>query len=427
MKEQREEKRFAAYVDQLCGALGHADRKAGLRGYVGGLLAPLERKSIEPLAAYLDPKRVQALHQALHHFVAKSEWSDEAVLEQVRSYVAAELDLRGEVYWMVDDTGFRKKGRHSVGVARQYCGEIGKQDNCQVAVSVSLGTAAGSVPMAWRLYLPQEWASDPVRRKKAGVPEDIGFLTKPEIALAQLRAVQAQGVPGGIVLADAAYGSNTEWRTAVAGLGLRYAVGVLSNLAVWPLGKVPEVPASGRGRPRTRPVRTEACTPQSVKALALALPAQAWQEVTWREGSNAPLRSRFAAVRVCDAHRDRLGAEEWLLIEWPAEAPEPIKYFLSNLDEHTSMQVLVHTAKARWRIERDYQDLKQEFGLDHYEGRGWRGFHHHATLCIAAYGFFVAQRLRGRSQKKPSERQKPALSEVLVPRGAAPARATPCP
>lgn len=422
MKIWHMNKRLEAYLDDLSGALGHADRVSGLRGYCAGLLMPLERKSVEPIAAHLDPQHVRARHQALHHFVANSEWSDAALLERVRTHVVAAFDPKEPRYWIVDDTGIRKKGRHSVGVARQYCGEIGKQDNCQVAVSVSLATPSASIPLAWRLYLPQAWIEDPVRRKKAGVPEAMRFETKPEIALAQLRQAKADGVLVGTVLADAAYGSNAAWREAVASMGLHYAVGVVSSVVVWPPGSGPEPPApwNGKGRPPVRHKRTPTRQPVSVEALALSLEPGAFKTVRWREGSNVPLSSRFAAVRARAAQGDRLREEEWLLIEWTKGAKAPTKYFLSNLPANTPLKTLVFTVKGRWRIERDYQELKQEFGLDHYEGRGWRGFHHHASLCIAAYGFLVSERLRGRHQKKPSQRTKPSLPDDFAPRGSAP-------
>lgn len=412
---------FESYLDVLSEALGHADRAAGLKDYCRGLLLPLERKSIEPLAAHVAPEQVRARHQALHHFVAKSEWSDVAVLERVRAHVTTQMDLGGEVFWIVDDTGFRKKGRHSVGVARQYCGEIGKQDNCQVAVSLSLATAAASVPVAWQLYLPEEWALDTPRRTRAGVPPEAAFATKPEIALAQIRQAVGSGVPLGIVLADAAYGTNTQWRDGLVALELHYGVGVVSSLNVWAPGTAPVPPApwSGQGRPPVRHRRDSEHMPVSVKTLAQSLDSRAFRTVQWREGSNATLSSRFAMVRVRAAQGDRLRPEEWLVIEWPKGDAEPFRYWLSNLPSKTSLKTLVNTVKARWRIERDYQDLKQEFGLDHYEGRGWRGFHHHATLCIAAYGFLVGQRLSGARQKKPSERTQPTLPDNYLPRGSA--------
>ena len=325
----------------------------------------------------------------------------------------------------MDDTGFPKKGVHSVGVARQYCGQLGKQDNCQVAVSLSLATEHGSVPMDWRLYLPEKWTKDRRRRKKAGVPEKLKFQTKPQIALEQIRAAKAAGVPIGIVLADAAYGNETAWREALEGMELEYCVGVQSVATVWVAGTGPVPPKTRNkiGRPATRWQRVAGTAPCSVKGLAETLTAQRWRTVVWREGSNAKLSSRFAALRVRAAHRDEQGLrlprkEQWLLIEWPKDQAEPTKYWLATLPVNTSLVELVKTAKMRWRIERDYQELKQEFGLSHYEGRGWRGFHHHATLCIAAYGFLLADRLQHGGSKKNSSRSKTALlPHDYTPRG----------
>lgn len=419
------EMRFDAYLEHLCSALGHADRREGLRGYCRGLMLPLARKSVEPLAASIDPHSVQARHQSLHHFVAKSDWSDAAILEKVGAWILPEMLRSGvERYWIIDDTGFPKKGQHSVGVARQYCGQLGKQDNCQVAVSLSLATEAASVPIAWRLYLPEAWALDIERRLRAGVPETVEFLTKPEIALAQVKAAQAAGTPGGIVLADAGYGNDTGFRDGLTEIGALYAVGVQGTTSVWPPGQqpLPPKPWSGVGR-KPRLLRRDAeHQPVSVKALAVGLPATDYRPINWRAGSNTDLSSRFAAVRVRAAHRDHWRAElrneEWLLIEWPEEQSEPEKYVLSTLPADTSLERLVAVTKMRWRIERDYQDLKQEFGLAHYEGRGWRGFHHHATLCIAAYGFLVAERLRHKDTKKNALfGPQPALPENYVPRG----------
>lgn len=396
--------RFDAYLEHLCSALGHADRREGLRGYCRGLMLPLARKSVEPLAASIDPHSVQARHQSLHHCVAKSDWSDTAILEKVGAWILPGM-LRSdpERYWIIDDTGFPKKGRHSVGVARQYCGQLGKQDNCQVAVSLSQATEAASFPIAWRLYLPEAWAQDAERRLRAGVPETVQFSTKPEIALVQVKAAQAAGTPGGIVLADAGYGNDTGFRDGLTEIGALYAVGVQGTTSVWAPGQqpFPPKPWSGVGR-KPRLLRRDADhQPVSVKALAMGLPASDYRLINWRAGSNGDLSSRFAAVRVRAAHRDHWRAElrdeEWLLVEWPEGQSEPEKYVLSTLPADTSLERLVAVTKMRWRIERDYQDLKQEFGLAHYEGRGWRGFHHHATLCIAAYGFLVGAT---RTQKK---------------------------
>jgi SRSO17 transposase len=299
---------------------------------------------------------------------------------------------------IVDDTGFPKQGKHSVGVARQYCGQLGKQDNCQVAVSLSVSTWSASLPIAWRLYLPEVWCQDPERCQQAGVPKEIEFQTKPEIALQQIRQAKEQEVPIGVVLTDAGYGNGMSFRTGVTQLGLQYAVGIESSTSVWEPGLSPlPVPSRkpGRGAPPKRLQRDADHQPVSVKQLALDLPSAAWKNVAWRQGVQEKLSSRFAAVRVRPAHRDykltEPHAEEWLLIEWPKGEKEPTKYWLSTLPADIAFERLVDLTKLRWRIERDYQELKQEFGLGHYEGRGWRGFHHHATLCIAAYGFLISE------------------------------------
>ena len=388
-------------MDGLATAAGHEDRHAPLKDYCKGLLLPGERKSIEPMAARLDPHNVQATRQSLHHLVAKAPWSDQALLEHVRQQVLPAMQKHGSVVaWIVDDTGFPKKGQHSVGVTRQYCGQVGKQENCRIAVSLSLATWDASLPIAYRLYLPKDWAEDAERREKAEVPEQVEFQTKPEIALEQIRAAAAAQVVRGVVLADAAYGINTEFREGLTELELPYVVGVQSSLTVWEPGKQP-LPAKVRGkmgRPPRLLQRSAGHLPVSVKQLAESLPSDAFREITWREGTERKLRSRFAAVRVRPAHRDyeraEPHAEEWLLMEWPRGESEPTKYWLSTLPPHTSLKALVKMAKHRWIIERDYQELKQELGLGHFEGRNWRGFHHHATLCIAAYGFLVAERSR---------------------------------
>jgi SRSO17 transposase len=425
--------RFAAYLEALSGALGRADRVAPLKAYCTGLLLPGARKSIEPMAAQIAPARVQATHQALHHFVAKGEWSDTTLLARVRAAALPVIESQGPVQaWIVDDTSFPKKGRHSVGVGRQYCGQIGKQDNCQVAVTLSLANAQASLPVAYRLYLPEAWAQDAERRRKAGVPEDICFQTKPEIALDQIRAALADQMPPGLVLADAGYGIDTAFRTALTALGLSYILGVQSSTSLWPPGTVPLPPKpwSGRGRPPTRVRRSPEQKPLSAEKLARSLPETAWQRVTWRAGTNGLLASRFAAVRARPAHRDERRheprPEEWVLIEWPEGEDAPTKYWLSTLPPETSLAELVSQTKLRWRIERDYQELKQEIGLGHYEGRSWRGFHHHASLCIAAYGFLVSERGRfSPSRPEITERQALALPAGYRPRGAPdPARAS---
>ena len=393
------EARFAAYLEAITAGLGDVRRTSAARAYCTGLLLPGARKSVEPMAARIEPGRVQAKHQSLHHMVAKAAWSDAALLAAVREQVLPALERHGPVrYWIVDDTGFPKQGGHSVGVTRQYCGQLGKQDNCQVAVSLSVANDHASLPVAYQLYLPETWAGDPERRAGAGVPEEVGFASKPAIALAQIRQALAEGVPPGVVLGDAGYGVETAFRSALTEMGLTYVLGVQSSASLWPPGEapLPPPPYAGRGRPPTRVRRAPGQEPVSARKLAESLPQRAFRTVTWREGSRKGLTSRFAAVRVRPAHRDTLRSEpwpeEWLLVEWPKGAAEPAKYWLSNLPPRSALRDLVHTAKARWLIERDYQELKQEIGLGHYEGRGWRGFHHHGSLCIAAYGFLMAER-----------------------------------
>jgi SRSO17 transposase len=373
-----------------------------LKNYCTGLLLSGDRKSVEPMAARLAPDNVRRMHQSLHHLVADAPWDDEKMLAQVRREVLAAMQKQGPVVaWIVDDTGFPKQGKHSVGVARQYCGQIGKQDNCQAAVSLSVSTWSSSLPIAWRLYLPEVWCQDSERRRQAGIPEAIEFQTKPEIALEQIRQALAQKVPAGVVLADAGYGNGNAFRAAITQLGLQYVAGIESSTTVWEPGQqaLPVPPRKpGRGAPPKRLQRSTDHQPVSAKQLALGLSPSVWKDIGWRPGSRKTLRSRFAAVRVRPAHRDynrtESRPEEWLLIEWPKEESEPTKYWLSTLPATTSLKSLVKTAKHRWIIERDYEELKQELGLGHYEGRGWRGFHHHASLCIAAYGFLISERNR---------------------------------
>jgi SRSO17 transposase len=298
------------------------------------------------MAARLHPDRVQAARQSLQHLVSAAPWSDEAVLAAVvRQVLPAMTRKQPVVAWIVDDTGIPKKGKHSVGVARQYCRQLGKQDNCQVAVTLSLATWEASLPVAWRLYLPREWAEDRARRRRAGVPEEIEFQTKPEIAMDQIARALDSGLPCGAVLADAGYGSDTRFRERLAEMGLQYGVG-----------------AEG-----------------SARELVIEMGQGALRRVAWREGSNRKLQSRFVAVRVRPAHRDYWRAEPheelWLLAEWPRGSAEPTKYWLADLPPETTLEELVRLAKHRWIVERDYLELKQELST----GNFWR-----ALLCGAA-------------------------------------------
>ena len=274
-----QQRRFATYIEGLANVAGHADRHTPLRNYCTGLLLPGERKSVEPMAARLAPDNVRRMHQSLHHFVADAPWNDEEMLAQVRNEVLPTMQKHGPVVaWIVDDTGFPKQGKHSVGVARQYCGQLGKQDNCQAAVSLSVSTWSASLPIAWRLYLPEVWCEDSERCQLAGVPKEIAFQTKPEIALQQIRQAKEQGVPIGVVLTDAGYGNGMSFRTGVTQLGLQYVVGIESSTTVWEPGQSP-LPAPsrqpGRGAPPKRLQRNADHQPIPVKQLALDLPPAA--------------------------------------------------------------------------------------------------------------------------------------------------------
>jgi SRSO17 transposase len=395
---------FEEYVSLIAQTLGHADRVEPFRGYCTGLLLPVKRKSVEPMAAQLAPTRVRSEHQRLHHFVADAPWSDQAVLDAVRARTLERIRRRvgKPEALLIDDSGFPKKGKHSVGVARQYCGQLGKQDNCQVAVTLSLANEQFSLPVRYQLYLPQSWANDSTRRDECKVPEEIEFATKPALALQLLESMGKGDAVPELVVADAGYGINTLFREQLTAMGFTYVVGVTGTVSL----------------------ESEGQAPLQAKELAMQLPSRRFRTLTWREGTNHALSSRFAATRVRCASREEQAAgvpqEQWLLIEWPKAEVEPSKYFLSTLPPNTPIKELVRVAKLRWRIERDYQELKQELGLGHFEGRSWRGFHHHATLCIAAYGFLVAERLAVQ-KKTPADwlpREMPALPKGFRPRGA---------
>jgi SRSO17 transposase len=415
------EARFAAYMAGLASVVGHADRIGPLRDYCTGLMLPGERKSVEPMAAKTAPARTAAQHQSLLHFVGIAPWSDEKVLAKVREMVLPAIEQHGPIEaWIIDDTGFPKRGTHSVGVQHQYCGQLGKQANCQVAVSLSIANHSASLPVAYRLYLPKDWAEDGARRDRAGVPLDVGFKTKPEIALEQIQWACEAGLPRGVALMDVAYGNASRLRTGITDLGLTYVAGIQPNTLMWPSGAGPK----RRGKALNNTGRRDEPDLISAKEVALDLPKHAWRTIRWREGSADWLSSRFARVRVGVGHNrliPELLVQEWLLIEWPEGEAEPIKYWLSTLPANISFRRLVDLTKLRWRIERDYQELKQELGLGHYEGRGWRGFHHHATLCIAAYGFLIAERamIPPSGPRSTALFQTPALPDSYRPRGSA--------
>jgi SRSO17 transposase len=395
---QTRDERFDRYLALLGKELDHADRIAPMRDYLTGLLLPGKRKSIEPIAARIDPSQVCARHQSLHHFISVAAWSDQAILRTIRlAALPALLELGKVENWIVDDTGFPKRGKFSVGVGRQYCGQLGKTDNCQVAVSLTLAHQLASLPVAFELFLPEKWANDWGRRKKAGVPSTIRFRTKPEIALEQIVAAVNAGLPRGIVSADSAFGNNTAFRDGVTLKGLRYAVGIQETTTVWPSGKGPLAPPASKTRGRRAKLlrRDQMHQPVTARQLADQWGRDCFHSIVWREGSRGEMRSHFCAERVRPAHQDYLRetprAQEWLLIEWPEAESVPTKYYLSTLRQQTSLRKLVYAAKGRWPIERDYEELK-DIGLGHYEVRGWRGFHHHAMMSIAAYAFLIMER-----------------------------------
>lgn len=391
------ERELTTFISDMTVDMGRPERRAAMGHYITGLLLDGDRKSVQPMAARLvdDPAQADAMRQRLSDCVTASPWSDSELMRRLALKLERELPEL-EVF-VVDDTGFPKKGQLSVGVARQYSGTQGRTDNCQVAVSLHLAGAKGSACIAMRLYLAeQEWISDKARRTAAGVPEEVQFRTKWEIALDQLDAALAAGVRRHILLADAGYGDATEFRTGVEGRGLGYVVGVSGVSTIWRPGVIPAVPTESKvGRPSTRPAAKQA--PVRLSDFALELKTNMFRSVSWREGSKGRQRGRFYAVRVYSAERHTKKTRPalkplWLIVEDTGEEKRPFKFYFSNLPETTSLKRLVTLIKLRWRVERDYQELKGELGLDHFEGRAWRGFHHHAHLCAVAHGFLALRR-----------------------------------
>jgi SRSO17 transposase len=339
--------------------------------------------------------------QALQQFLNQSPWDEQELLDGLHPWIGDRFGRDG--FLIIDDTGFPKQGEHSVGVARQYTGTLGKVASCQVAVTLQFATAAHVVALDARLYLPEAWAGDRARLTSAGVPDTVDYQPKWQMALAMVRRAVANGLTG-VVLADSLFGTVTAFREQLAADGRTYCVGIDSTLKVIAadadLGPVP--PPSGRGRPPTRPANVRAgATSPSVKEWAVER-ASDFRSVTWREGSKGKMAGRFAAWRVRPAHKLSAGrtplAACWLLAEWPEGTAHPAKYFFSNLPARTSLKRLVGTAKSRWWVEHSYRELKDELGLDHFEGRSWRGWNHHVVLVLLAYAFL--QDVRRRRPKK---------------------------
>ncbi|MGH6691032.1 MAG: IS701 family transposase [Gammaproteobacteria bacterium] len=362
------------------------------RTYLHGLLLDGERKSIEPLSQRVPGGNEQALQQ----FINQSPWAAEPVLAEYRARLAA-VFARANGVIVVDDTGFPKQGKHSVGVARQYSGTLGKTGNCQIAVSVHYVTAAADYPLALRLYLPRAWCEAPDRLERARVPAaDRAFKPKWQIALELVDTVRAEGLPHQVVVADAGYGAITEFRTALEQRQEAYIVGLAGTESVF------AQPPQWEGAPRRTRVHLAADAPRpvAVKTLAADLPRT---RVCWRTGEHGAREAEFAWVRVWPAHGwqdgipstpppDPAATARWLLVEWRADGT--VKYALSNLPADTVLPDAVGPWKQRWQVEQGYQQLKDELGLDHFEGRSWVGFHHHATMTFLAYGFLALERHR---------------------------------
>lgn len=382
--------RLQRYLEDLLEPVGRAERRHWGSVYVRGLLLDGKRKSIEPMAKRLPDGNVQAMQQ----FIGQSPWDPMPIRRRLAERMAKELIPA--CAWIVDDTGFAKKGPHSVGVARQYSGTLGKVANCQVAVALHLATDDACMPLNFALYLPEEWTQDPERMKKGGVPEQATFKTKWQLALDLIDEAGRWDIPQGVIVCDVFYGKVNEFRRGLLERNLFYMAEIQSKTIVFdqpPTGK------TKKGRPKKGPAPEELKT-ISVKDFAKALPPWRWKTIRWRQGSKGPLISRFAALRVDPAHAHNRNAQlpprQWLLVEWPHKEEEPCKFWFSNLPHQAGLRRMVRLAKIRWRVEQNYQQQKDELGLDHYEGRGYLGWHHHVTMNMVAYGFLLLETLRSK-------------------------------
>jgi SRSO17 transposase len=408
------DRELSAFIAEMTDAMGRPERRAAMGHYITGLLLDGERKSVQPMASRLvhDPAEADAMRQRLADCVSASRWSDSELLRRLA--LKFERDLPGNEAFVIDDTGFPKKGHLSVGVHRQYSGTLGRTENCQVATSLHVAGEHGSGCIGLRLYLPEAWTDDPKRCAAAGVPKDAEFNKKWQIALHLLDQALSWGIEKKPVLADSGYGEVTEFRDALVQRGLRYVVGVPGNHLIWPPGSNPRVPRrTGKaGRPRTQ-CRDGESLPIQICKLVEGIPRARYKTVSWRSGSRGRMSSKFLVYRVRPAERHTKGRppdeEQWLICGW-AESEKAPKFHLSNLPAGTSIKELIRILKLRWRVERDYQEMKGELGLDHFEGRTWRGFHHHATLCAVAHGFLALRRALF----------PPEQSEVDAPDGSAP-------
>jgi len=392
--------RLDRFLRDLIESMGRTERRHWAQVYIQGLLLDGERKSVQPMAERI----AGADEQALNQFLNQSPWE---VVEVQRRLAQHMVDDGAEpAFWIIDETSFPKAGEHSVGVARQYCGALGKIANCQVAVSLHWSQAEISHPISWRLYLPQDWVEDPKRRQEARIPEEVVYRTKQALALELIDQALQWSLPTGQVLADSAYGNDFDFRAALRSRRLGYAVAVEPSTAVWlESPKVPLPAPSGRpGHPRRHPPLADLPEVFSLRAVAQSLPSSGWRTVTWRMGTKGPQSSRFALIRAWAAHGWKrsvhpLRSAEWLLIQWPKDATEPSDYWMLWDPGRTtapSLRSAVYAARGRWKIEQDYRELKDELGLDHFEGRGWLGWHHHVTLVSLAFCFLRSEQARSK-------------------------------
>ena len=385
--------RLLAFVDGVVGPLPHVRQRENALVYVRGLIEHGGRKSLQPTLFRLGESA--ARYESLQQFLADSPWDPELVVRCCAERVAPEI---GVVAWVVDDTGIPKDGSHSPGVKRQYSGTLGKIGNCQIAVSLHAVGERGTLPLGWRLYLPEEWCDDLARRRRAKVPDGVVFETKPQLASGLCERAAGWQVPPAPILADCAYGDDSRFRTRLHALEREYVLAVSAQLSVYGPETGFVVPERngivGRRRSVARPDRR----PESLRALAERLPRRAWKTLPCRTTpAGEDVVGRFAFVRVVATHPVRNDCQpprwEWLIIEWPPDAEAPSDYWLSNLGEHEPRERLARLARLRWTIELDYRQLKGELGLDHYEGRSYLGFHHHTALVSCAHAFLTLERL----------------------------------
>ena len=387
-------------IEVLAGAMNRPVQVRNGSLYLRGLIEQGARKSLEPLVERLGG---DADYQSMQQFLADSPWDPVLVVQAVAERVAPAIDVRA---WVVDDTGFPKDGKDSPGVKRQYSGTLGKTGNCQIGVSVHAVGSKGTVPLGWALYLPEEWCDDPQRRKKAKIPEEVAFQTKPELAVGLVERAAGWKIPRAPILGDCAYGKNTALRERLNDVGLEYVLSVSEEVSVFAPETIFEVPASrtaGSGRQKTRPQPDR--KPEQLGALIASLAPEQFQTVTFRDGPDGKrMKSRFCFVRVRAANDWEKRTpfpprEEWLIVEWPKGRKAPTDYWLSNLPADTKPERLARLARLRWQIELDYKQLKGELGLDHYEGRSWLGWYHHTALVTAVHGFLTLEQQHPNHQR----------------------------